>query len=176
MEIKTMLIVAAVACCAVALITGTLTYKYTSQHYELQISNEHLKQQTELANLNAKVVEKERENNEITSKLENQAIANKDKVDLLKASIAQYRSANGSLSIRASSCNSNAGIASGTATSTATGSSTAPEGVCQLHGEFAEILTKTFNDADTMRDNLLICQEYAKAIDKQRKEMYNSKD
>jgi len=176
MEIRTMLIVAAVTCCAVALTTGTLTYKYTSQHYELQISNEHLKQQTELANLNAKVVIKERDNANIKTKLDNLAIEYGKEVEKLNASLAKYKLSNGGLLIKSTRCEANARVANPTPVSNSTGTSTTPGGFCELQSSLGELLTKTFNDADSMRGNLLICKEYAEAIDKQRKEIYNSKD
>jgi hypothetical protein len=70
-----MLIVAAIACGAVALATSAITYKYAASHYQLIIKDNELKQQTALAQANTKVLNAERENNNVTAKLENEAIA-----------------------------------------------------------------------------------------------------
>lgn len=172
MELKTVIIVSAIACVLCSISSIGLTYKYTSQHYELQIKDEHLKQQTELAKANEKVIVAERKNNEITSNLNAQALANSKIVDGLRAGLRNYRVAN-KLRVSADSCISATTVADSASNSVVAGASTATGGVCQLSGQFSEFLEKVTYDADVMRNNLIICKQYAETIDEQRKRMHN---
>lgn len=168
MDIRTTVIVAVVACVLCSLSSIGLTYKYTSQHYELQIKEEQIKQATALANLNAVVITKERENANITKQLNDSAIEYKEVVAKLNADIARYKLSNGSLLVRANRCSSTTTTTNSTPISATTGASTTTGGVCELQPSFGELLSKTFSDADEMRRRLLICKSYAEAIEKQR--------
>jgi len=111
MEIRTMLIVVAIACSAVALAVGTLTYKYTSQHYELLIKDEHLKQQTELAKANAKVVDVERKNNNVTSRLNEQALESSKAISVMQDKLSNMCSSTHGVRVSATCINSPTGDA-----------------------------------------------------------------
>lgn len=169
MEIKLMAIFTVV----IAIVTGIVTYEFTSNHYEAIISAEHeqaaliVKQKTE------DVLAAERKNNETTELLNRKAFEQDKIINGLQNQLANLRTVNNGLRIQ-SKCISSTSTTPNSPSSDFNSTTTrTTEGVCELPAMFADTITETARAADDMRGRLLICKEYAEAIDEQRKRMYN---
>lgn len=173
MEIKTAIIISVIACVLCSISAVGITYKYTSQHYELQIAEEHLMQQTALTKANEKVIIAERKNNETTELLNRKALDQDKIINGLQNQLANLRTVNNGLRIQSKCISSPTTTPDSTSNDFNSTTTRTTEGVCELPAMFADTITETARAADELRSRAIICQEYTESIIEQRKNISN---
>lgn len=172
MNIKLM----AIAAVLIALFSFSAAYEWQENHYENVIAQQQMARLTEVKNLTDKVLVSERKNNDLTNQLNDKSAAQMAAISSLRSQLASYRNSSGSLLVAARCSDTATSVADAASIRPPTTSAGTPAGVCQLPAMLSEFLIKVMYDADSMRNTVEICRQYAEAIDKQRKEMYNSKN
>lgn len=172
-DVKNVIIVCVICFVAASIISGVTAYKYVSAVYEAEIEKDKADALALLQEETKKVLIAERKNNDITRKLNEIAASNDKTISTLQNELRSYRDANGRLLLKSNNCNPTTTTPNSPSTSVATGASDNSAGFSILSTGFGELLSQTFSDADKMRMSLLVCKQYAEAVEAQRKEMSN---
>lgn len=170
-NLQTTLIASALALVLGAGSAGIATYKWQYNKYERILSDERTKQAEEVAKVTTRAINAERQNEETTQKLDEQANQAAQRTNDLLAANRKLMSERGGVRVAATSCSNSTSVTNSASSGTFTDTSSPTGASCELPRAFTQILIDTFAAADTMRDRLAICQSYAEEIEQQRQQL-----
>lgn len=147
------------------------TYNYQKNYYEKKLLEIRNAQSQALLKAAKTTIEKERINQETTQTLETKYLEASKKLSVVTNAFDKYRSVDGRMYTKPTTCVSEAGSANSSASNTASEGSKPAKQLCELPRVFADTVVATAIDADEMRARLSVCLDYAASINKQREEM-----
>jgi hypothetical protein len=139
-----------------------LTYKYTSNKYELEINRDRILQEEATSRRNAQVLSNERTNSAIISSLNEDVAKKQAKIVSLNANLVQLRDERGRLQPKPGICET--GTPSGT-------TNVAQEPSSKFSTEFSRFLIERENEINVLRLYSETCNKYAAQIMEQRERM-----
>lgn len=168
LNIKEILIATCVSLLVGLLFGAIPVWKYQANKYEKKIAEMQIVQKDALLQEQTKVIQKERQNNDLIAKLDEASIVAEQRRNNDATTIASLLRASAGRVHGATVCKANTGASSEASGPVANESS---EG--QLSAEFQEYLAKELQRCDEAADYANTGHEFAKAIEEQRKRLSN---
>lgn len=151
-----------------ALLVGGVVWKWQGGYYKSLIAGNNYKAEVTLRKLTQEKLETERNNEQLTQKLNKQAAeANEERNKLLADNLGLVTKYNG-MRFTNSSCKNATGASNRASSSTV---SETQSSECVLPAEATQLIIEATNAADTLTDRMSICEAYAESIQQQRERM-----
>ena len=156
---------------------ATGAWQWQKNQYELKITkleekhNGYVREQQEaIAQKAEQALESERASAARVSEAQSKLVAANKRLGDVQAELDRLRRDYGGLYVKSSACVSSASSPAGPSSGASAASTNSPTGLCKLSREFEDSLIQTYRDADSMRNTLELCRNYAQEIERFRTE------